>query len=98
MFDNKKVNALLDTGASCSLIDIGSLQTLGLDTKIITTEHKLVDASGREMNIIGSVVVTISLGGVNITQHLKVLDANMHKCVLLGKIFFQTLEQLSSIW
>ena len=61
MFDNKKINAFLVTGASCSLIDVGSL---GLDPKIITTKHKLVDASGKELNIIGSVTVTVSLGGV----------------------------------
>ena len=84
MFENKKINALLDTGASCSLIDIGSLQMLGLDSKVITTEHKLVDASGREMNIIGSVMVTINLGSVIIKQNLKVLNAKTYKHVLLG--------------
>ena len=95
MFENKKINALLDTGASCSLIDIGSLQVLGLDSKIITTEHKLVDASGREMNIIGSVMVTINLGSVIIKQNLKVLNAKTYKHVLLGRDFlsnFGTIE------
>ncbi len=69
------------------MIDIGSLQTLGLDTKIVATEHKLVDASGREMNIIGSVLVTINLGGELIKQHLKVLNAKTYKHVLLGRDF-----------
>ena len=95
MFENRKINALLDTGASCSLIDIGSLQMLGLGHKIITTEHKLVDASGREMNIIGSVMVTINLGGILIKQNLKVLNAKTYKHVLLGRDFlsnFGTIE------
>ena len=75
MFENKKINVLLDTGTSCSLIDRGSLQMLGLDSKIITTKHKLVNASGREMNIIGSVMVKINLGSVIIEQNLKVFNA-----------------------
>lgn len=78
---------MLDTGASCSLIDIGSLQTLGLDKKVIKTEHKLVDASGRDMNIVGSVVISICIGEVTIMQQLKVLNAKTYKHVLLGRDF-----------
>ena len=68
---------------------------LGLDSKIITPEHKLVDASGREMNIIGSVMVTINLGSVIIKQNLKVLNAKTYKHLLLGRDFlsnFGTIE------
>ena len=94
MFENRKINALLDTGASCSLIDIGSIQMLGLDHKIITTEDKLVDASGREMNIIGSVMVTINLGGILIKQNLKVLNAKTYKHVLLGRDFLSNFGKI----
>ena len=82
MFENKKMNALLGTGASCSLIDIWTLQIFGFDPKIIIIEHRLVDASGREMNIMGSGKVTITGDGVIIKQNLKVLNAKTYKNVL----------------
>ena len=43
--------ALIDTGASCSLIDIGNLEKLGLAQLVISTNHRLINASGNDMNI-----------------------------------------------
>ena len=86
-FDNQDAHALLDTGASCPLIDLGSLQTLGLDAKIVPSDHNLIDASGRYMNIMGSVVVSITLGSVLLQQDLKVFNAQTYRHVLLGGDF-----------
>ncbi len=50
-FGNKDVNAWIDTGATCSLIEIASLQKLGLHTNFKKSKPMLIDASGNNMNI-----------------------------------------------
>ena len=51
--ENKILNALLDTGASCSIIDLGTIQNLGFDKNITKSNHDLIDASGNAMSIAG---------------------------------------------
>ena len=45
-FENNEINALIDMEATCSLIDIGSLQKLGLHTNFKKSKPMLTDASG----------------------------------------------------
>ena len=70
------------------------MQFLGLDAKIVPSDHHLIDASGRNMDIMGSVVVSISLGGVLFQQNLKVLDAQTYKHVLLGRDFLSNFDSV----
>ena len=63
MFDDKTLNVLLDTGASCSMIDLGTIQTLGLDMNTIESTRDLINASGNNMNIAGSVYINLQLKG-----------------------------------
>ena len=88
------ISVKFDNRASCSLIDLGSLQTLGLDAKIAPSDHHLIDASGRDMNIMGSIVVWITFGGFLFQQNLKVLNAQTCKHVLLGRDFLSTFDTI----
>ena len=53
--ENKTVNAVLDSGAGCSIIDVGSLETIGLKDNINVCSSCLINASGDKMNIVGVV-------------------------------------------
>ena len=87
MFDDKPLNALLDTGASCSILDLGTIQTLGLDMNIIASTHDLIDASGNNMNIAGSIDINLQLKGTRLLQNMKVLNSKTFRNVILGRHF-----------
>lgn len=87
-FSDSTTNALLDTGASCSLIDIGSLQKLGLEGNIQKSQHdNLIDASGNNMNITGSILMKIKLAGKVLQHRMLVLNTKSFKNVILGRDF-----------
>ena len=57
---------LLDTGAGCCIIDMGTLKQFGLASqieKLRSANKKCLDASGNEMDIIGKIKVSTSLMG-----------------------------------
>lgn len=56
---NEDVNAVLDTGAGCSVIDIGSLEHVGLVDEILKTKDGLVNASGDEMEVLGMIIIDV---------------------------------------
>ena len=70
------------------------MQFLGLDAKIVPSDHHLIDASGRNMDIMGSVVVPISLGSVLLQRNLKALNAQTYKHVLLGRDFLSNFDSV----
>ena len=80
---------MIDTGASCSLMDIGTFEKLGLNTEIEqNTHYSLTDASGNAMNIIGTVNISVSLNpNLVVNQNVKILNARTYKHVLLGRDF-----------
>ena len=86
-FEYSTANALLDTGASCSLIDLGSVRKLKLNSPINNTSHHLVDASGNNMEIIGSMDVPIVIGKRKLVQNVKVLNALTNRNIILGRDF-----------
>ena len=103
------MNVLLDTGASCSLIDLGSLEILGLASNIRQSEHRVIDASGHEMKLRGSVFIKIGVKDAVVYQKMNVLDSKSYRNVLLGWDFlsqFCTVQfhfqsnriQLGSLW
>ena len=51
--EEKTVNALLDSGAEPSVIDMGTLEILGLQHSITDCKDNLVNASGDSMDIAG---------------------------------------------
>ena len=56
---------MLDSGAGCSVLDIDTVQRLGYNTNSLTPYKDfmddLTDASGNKMNIIGSIVIPVTL-------------------------------------
>ena len=74
-------------GASCSLIDLGSIRKLKLNSPISNSKHHLVDASGNNMEIIGSLDVPITIGNRSFVQNLKVLNALTNRHIILGRDF-----------
>ena len=83
--ENKTINALLDSGASCSVIDMGTLEILGLQGSIDNSQHIIIDASGQTMNISGSINLNLSIKGSNVKQNFKVLDSKSYNNVILGR-------------
>ena len=93
-FENNSVNALLDTGASCSLMDMGTFESLGLQSKIIPFPNQLVDASGNDMSIIGSTMVNITIKGHVFSQEMKILNSKTYRNVILGRDFLSKFENV----
>ena len=86
-FANQQINVLIDSGASCSLIDLGSVERLGLQANIKLSDHRLIDASGNSMSIIGDLDIPITTQGINITQNMKVVNTKTYQNVILGRDF-----------
>ena len=42
------VHTILDSGAGCSVIDLGSLENLGLAQNVTSSNHRLINASGKQ--------------------------------------------------
>ena len=86
-FGNNSSNALLDTGASCSIMDLGTFGSLGLQYKIIPFNNQLTDASGDNMQILGFSVVEVFIKGHKFTQEMKILNSKSYRNVILGRDF-----------
>ena len=72
----KVVNAILDSGAGCSVIDLGTLKEIGFEKHVVPTDCHLVNASGVKMDIAGVVHLTVGINGVKPVAHeFKVLNA-----------------------
>ena len=81
---------MLDSGAGCSVIDFETIKRLGIETSIVKSKHNLVDASGNEMKIIGSVEIKVTLPRMADCMHtFRVLDTNGPSNVLLGRDFMK---------
>ena len=81
----------MDTGAGCSVIDYQSLEYVGLHEKIRKCESRLINASGKEMDIIGIVEVPVVIdNNKTILQEFKVLNSN-YAIILMGRDFMKLL-------
>lgn len=81
----------MDTGSGCSIIDLGTLQRIGLDNCIDKRSPKsLINASGDTMNILGSVKIDVTIAGSQPRNHVfQVLDSLTYSNVLLGRDFMR---------
>ena len=90
--NGRATNTVLDTGAGVSLIDLGSLEFIGLQDKIKERrkdDEGLINASGRAMDIIGTVDIPVVVHNKTVTQEFKVLNSRTHPIILLGRDFMQ---------
>ena len=78
---------MIDSGAGCSVIDIKTVEKLGVVENIIESKNNFIDASGNTMKIIGPVGITISLDKIPKCSHkFRVSDTNSYsKTVILGQ-------------
>ena len=88
---NFRTHAMLDTGSGASVLDLGTLQKIGLDAHVDKTSAKsLINASGDKMKILGSVHVKVTLPGSQPRDHVfQVLDSVTYANILLGRDFMK---------
>ena len=81
----------MDTGSGCSIIDVGTLQRIGLDNCIDKSFPKaLINASGDTMKILGTVKIDVTIAGSQPRNHVfQVLDSVTYSNVLLGRDFMR---------
>ena len=91
---------MIDTGASCSLMNIGTIEKLGFNKHDDQQmHHHLIDASGNYMKIIETVNIEILLGPhIVANQNVKILNVRTSKHVLLGRDFLSHFVVLNSIF
>ena len=76
---NLCVIPLLDTRASCSLIDIGTLERLTLENCVLPSQRQLIDASGNNMNIGGYIEVNTRNGKIDIRHSMQVFNFKAYR-------------------
>ena len=78
------INAMMDSGAGCSIIDLGSLERIGMQTCVERRNTVLINASGNEMNIVGIVKIPMAISHVkSIVHEFKVLDTKTYANILM---------------
>ena len=68
---------MLDTGSGTSIIDLGTLKKIGLDSEIDNSSLKtLINASGEKMKILGAVTLNVQISNLPPRKHVfQVLDS-----------------------
>ena len=89
--NGRNLNVAMDTGAGCCVIDYKSLEYVGLHGKIQKCDNHLINASGKEMDIIGVVGIPVVIDNNKaIQQEFKVLNSN-YAIILMGRDFMKQL-------
>ena len=83
------INAMVDSGAGCSVISSDILNKIR-KANTVKTDKVLVDASGNDMNIIGVIMLPVKIIGLKESKLVEffVSDANS-SCFLLGRNFMK---------
>ena len=88
---NKNSNALLDSGVGRSVIDMGSVEEIGMADKILPfppDRSDLANASGEVMDMCGTVNIKVQVNGCeSVDQKFEVLDLKTFSTVLLERDF-----------
>ena len=90
------MNATLDTGAGPSVIDIGSLEHIGLVDEIKTADRGLINASGDSMNVLGVVKIDVQIQNIRTVSHeFVVINTRSFKNILLGCDFLKRFKKVT---
>ena len=89
-----KTHVMLDTGAGLSVIDMGTIDRMGLESQIIAEPNispKCMDASGNRMEIIGIIKLKMELKGTNriIAHNFQVLNVKTYHDIICGRDFMK---------
>ena len=60
---------MLHSGTGCSIIDVGSLERIGMQNFVERTNTVLINASGNTMNILGVVKIPMEISNGKIIIH-----------------------------
>ena len=88
----RNLRGLLDSGAGDSVVDIGTLEVLGIENTIVKdNDINLWDASNRKMDFLGRCTVTFDIPKLQqrLTHEFAVLNVRTYKTFLLGRDFFK---------
>ena len=84
---------MLHSGAGCSIIDLGSLERIGMQNFVERTNTVLINASGNTMNILGVVKIPMKISNGKIIIHeFKVLDMRSYTTILIGRDYMQLFD------
>ena len=93
--DNQKVNALYDTGTTCSLINYSMYERLGMD--VDKGYQPIVKSStGEDMGVMGQVTLTFKINDTPFTQSF-IVCRHMTRHMILSTDFTPT-NFVSVIW
>ena len=87
-------NAIIDSGASCSIIDKKTLESLGSFT-ISKTKQILRDASNNVMNVIGTVEMHVRPVDTKNPVKTKLYVVETNSCILLGRNFMRKYRKVT---
>ena len=86
-FNDVLANAILDSGAGASVMDLGTFESLKLEQTLENSNDILHDASGNEMNIVGIAKIKVHVAGTNtdIVHDFRILNSRSYRNVILGR-------------
>ena len=87
-----QLRGMMDSGASRSVIDIGTLEIIGMTNAVQKDESiELWDASSKKMNVLGRCTLEFNVPKLEKTfeQEFTVLNIKSYKTLLLGRDFFE---------
>ena len=87
----RPMRGMMDSGAGRSVMDIGTLEEIAPDAKILPDKLDLCDASGNKMDVLGYCTLSLTITKLNRTvQHkFAILNVRSFKTLLLGRDFFK---------
>ena len=86
--EKQKYRALIDSGASCSLIHKRIFESLKNPPKLSKSKVSLQAVNGDSLSALGSAELTFEIGGTKIS-HLFHIVSNMNRNVILGRDWLQ---------
>ena len=90
------IHAVLDSGAGCSIVDLGSLERIGMQHYIKRGNNVLINASGYQMDILGIVKIPTRIGNANLIVHeFKVLNSRTYSNILIGRDYMQLFDRIT---
>ena len=94
-----ETNMMLDTCAGVSIIDVGTIERMGLSSEVTYTSNNIpdcIDASGNKMEIIGVIGLQTELNGTNktIVHNFRVLNTKSCHDIICGRDFMRHYDSI----
>lgn len=98
--NGNKAYAMLDTGATCCVIHMKTIQKYHLESSIEKLDDSIVgcqDASGNEMRIVGKIKLNTTLMGIpgHLLHEFRVLNTEQQNTMILGRDFLRLYDKIT---